>query len=338
METCLNRFPKKLIWDDIKKDEKIIELRRNYVECLLKKLISEYKCSQKCSYIITGSNKITSDLDITLYGERIPEIINKFNNIIFKTFGNYPDVVFDTNLYSNGFLFIPVSNFAHIKLCDNYCNLYYIKIKDIEKNRIDEKLQTIWAFTHMLKLVNKEQKKQILSLLKETYIFKDIILHYKSIKKSNYTTDYTSELKKIRIKINRYEKKMEPDDNLGIKIKDEISRSNFYVHEAYVTQGAFFHVVVLSQLKIDVKLTKMELIHSAIENIGYYLYYLNTGIIKDKYIQRVDNALNLAGISMMKSIKNSSNLNINDDKEIDYVLQNINLNIFINSILKYFKK
>jgi hypothetical protein len=57
--------------------------------------------------ISVGSTNITSDYDITLYGQKysdISRVINKFNRLVTTAFGKPPDFVFDTNMYGVSFI------------------------------------------------------------------------------------------------------------------------------------------------------------------------------------------------------------------------------------------
>lgn len=83
---------------------------------------------------------------------------------------------------------------------------------------------------------------------------------------------------------------------------DKFSTALFYGEETYYTNGAFFHVIGLLQMKIDPKLIKMSINDfecSIIEQLSYILQYIvhytdtyDFVVYSSKYLSRIYDALN----------------------------------------------
>lgn len=113
------------------------------------------------------------------------------------------------------------------------------------------------------------------------------------------------------------------------KLIQNLSNMNYYGDETYFTQGAFVHVVGLMYLKNQVESQKdlfkkkYYLIHSMMENLGYFIHayyeHQNDIIYAIKYYNRFINAYN-----WLTKIDNKSN---NDLDKLDNLTANIKSHI-----------
>ena len=81
--------------------------RKAIVDHLIQLVASrvEKTTSGYCKAVSVGSTRITSDYDITVQGECVDNIVNRFNDYFYSIFGAESGTVFDTNLYGSSFVF-----------------------------------------------------------------------------------------------------------------------------------------------------------------------------------------------------------------------------------------
>lgn len=312
----------KLRWEEVREKKEYKNLledfnkfRKIYVDTLLKYSIKKNKCND-CKISIAGSNDLTSDYDITVNSEiRASKVAETFNNTFLKLWDNVSSAeIFDTNLYGIGFFTIIKKNEKIPKMYNsfNYKEKRYLYLNcpsnDILKICInDKKNQRIMAIMQMFKqhdlyknkkskkpdILNKLIKLENYDLYKKKY--KDLIgnINIKNINETN--KEY---IKRIKLVEDSY-KNNKNSNNLKklIEHKQLISNSMFFGNETYLTQGSFFHVVGIMQMKIESLekiITKSELLDSIIENYSYiYMEYQDSKNLKDfltlisKYMQRI---------------------------------------------------
>ena len=140
-----------MTWDNIKnhggellKDYALF--RQDVVMRLVHQIKNSHKCS-KCTIISTGTNNITSDLDISLYGHSAFVIIDEFLLIMEKIFGKSLAIMFDCNLYADSFYEpINIENFNYVSF-DEEGNVVNTKTyRNLYTNGIDKLNQHVWAF------------------------------------------------------------------------------------------------------------------------------------------------------------------------------------------------
>ena len=110
-----NKITLKLTWENIKtltgddniELQKLLWLlRKSIVDLLLKQIHTELKLPKDFKIYSVGSNKITSDYDITLYGNSIDKgnVIKEFDMKFKELFFENSSIVFDTNIYGKSFI------------------------------------------------------------------------------------------------------------------------------------------------------------------------------------------------------------------------------------------
>jgi len=334
-------------WEEIKKNKnKFLKdfniFREKFIKMLLDYSIEKVRCND-CFFMIPGSKDLTSDLDITLSSITKASNVSKiFNETFLKLWdNNNSSDIFDTNLYGTGY-FIEVNqkNNPIIFNSFNHKEKKYIYLKSLKN--IDEKLnkkdienQRALAYLQLIKLHKlfynksiKNNKNKIINKIikipnyqKYKEYYNKLIKNININDKKEMNMEYINRIKKIEKILNRYKYKKINHNDL-IKYKKLIGEIMFYGNETYLTQGAFFHVVGINQMKIkkiNKIITKNELIDSIIENYSYlYMEYQNSDNIYDfltlssKYIKRILDAIQL--INNNEKYKKVSNLLLESKK------------------------
>ena len=345
-------------WSNYKKlsdsdKQKINKSRKNIVDSLIKFIFKRYTpCNDPnnnmiCNFIPSGSTgadeTLNSDYDLTLNGNyKISEIIQMFNSIFEKEFGETSAVIFDTNLYGYSFI-IPYNAVANnLKLWTPIAsNLIQYELLSTENI---SQLQDKWSYLRIKSFFN-EHITELLSLDNNDYnnYFTHHDLNNMSIKKKqiNYIW-YMSQFEKIMH--DNIDTNLSNDININEiknKIIDTLSNMNYYGDETYFTQGAFMHVVGLmyfknksDEIKKELFKKKYYLIHSMIENMAYFIhaYYEhdNDIIYAIKYYNRFINAywwLNMINNNKLDNIVKIDNLTANIKSYVrnrpdEYILNN----------------
>lgn len=311
-----------LTWDNAKTDPVFLKkfnlFRKSYVDTLLNEVISKVNCKPNCFFTSAGSVSLDSDYDVTVYGRNSSRIVELFNDIFISKFKKESSVIFDTNIYGTSFFHTnPIENYDYVlkdpsKPCTPNNFVYYI---NTEGHPIDISNQHVWAFIKLFMYVNKTSyKKDIYSFIysKVNYIGKKDIQNALSTLRilKHKKSSYTRELKKYDLLKNEYEMKHTKDIKLAIKLKNQISTTNYFGKETYFTQGAVNHVVGKMQMKFSrLNLTEHEYVDSILENMGdivkEYLLYPSDSIKfathSSKYIIRIADAVNNIGKNTTKS-------------------------------------
>jgi hypothetical protein len=288
----------KLTWDNIKSIESeetkklFWLLRKLIVDSIIKKLLKQNKLSRDDIKIFSvGSTKISSDYDITLYGNTNykVKIIKSFQKIFKTYFNEDSSLVFDTNIY--GKAYITFDDKEYIGYTDKaVCGqtFYYVKENPSDSSQmmwgLIKYLRDIrnsfgeYIYNDLLNFMNiKMPQFKILSYANKTLIYLR--------NKDPNDVNYTSLFKREESFIDTYENKL-------VGVHDFISVLNFYGTETYFTRGAFIDTVVNSQMcsnKIEIPLSEVDYITSILENAGFFFIHNN----KTKYVLRVLNTLKL---------------------------------------------
>lgn len=291
------------------------EFRILYVNTLLAEVASEAGCVRKCVAVAVGSVNPTSDYDITITGPKSSRIVEEFNDRFREKWGVESGVIFDTNLYGASFI-IPqqIPNFSYflkrdLKDISKRQNIpermltptdfaFYV---NMEKDPKDMRWQRFWAW-------NKYQfwKNQVMkNTIPRNYSFLNI---QNTIADSVFQTDFRlsetmyqqltrgMNVENIAAMNKQYEKELnklfsirtqfDNADSMnevaarGREMKNQISRSNFFGNETYLTQGAFNHVVGRMQSGFTgLSIHEHEYVDSFIENsaelLKEYAYHMN---------------------------------------------------------------
>lgn len=268
-------------------------LRKLIVDSIIKKLLQQNKLSRNDIKVYSvGSTKLTSDYDITLYGNTNykVKIIKSFQKIFKKYFHEDSSIVFDTNIYGKAYITFDekeYTGYTDKAVCGQ--TFYYLK----ENPSGDSQL--MWGLIKYLRDLRDGFGEHIYNDLLKFMTIK--LSNFKILKYADKTLiylrnkdpndiNYTSLFKKEESFINTY------DENVLVGIHDFISVLNFYGTETYFTRGAFIDTVVNSQMcsnKIEIPLSEVDYITSILENGGFFFIHHN----KTKYIVRVLNTFKL---------------------------------------------
>jgi hypothetical protein len=295
-------------WKSLDKSSKLSTYRKNIVFGLLKDVMKDVECQEKCKSISVGSNSIYSDLDITITGKKAIQITKEFDKKFREMLGGSPEKVFDTNLYATSFIFEPYQpNYSVVKSKDKI--LYFIDNKG--KDVYDQRL---FAITKIIENADPVQMKIVEQQLSRK-ILKDSFERLRDLK--NDDRSYIKELEHIKSVQAEFEETEINKLKLGIELKHSISRANYKSNDAYVSQGAFFHVVGKLQSNYkNLPITKEEYIDSVIENTGFLIENWNKyKLIKSKYLDRIKDAF--------KNIKIKFNLPTKKSTDIIIILNSV---------------
>jgi hypothetical protein len=291
----------RLTWENIKtlKDEEIELfwlLRKLVIDSILKFLLHENNYLEKDIQIYSvGSNKLTSDYDITLYGDndKKTKILYQFQEIFTKYFKEDSSIVFDTNIYGKAYISFNKNEFGEFSNEHINCGqtFYYLS----ETSSPDSQL--MWGLIkymrdfrdnfgeYMYNDLKNFMDKKIVGFTLLNYTHESLIyLKNRSYEDVNYKSLFGKE--------KRFMEDIYYKDEKLIGLHDYISLINFYGSETYFTRGAFIDVVVNSQMcanKSKIKLNEIDYITSILENAGFFFTHNN----KTKYILRVLKTLDI---------------------------------------------
>ena len=322
----------KLRWENIKlyenfkdknEDKQILLwlLRKLVVDAILKKILLKYSNPGEnfCDIYSVGSTNMTSDYDVSLYGDDNNKviIINEFQQLFKKYFTEESSIVFDTNIYGKAYIYYGKNTKFDKNIViqsDKTTPAFYYLQFNIEGigDTFNPNSQLMWGIIKFLKDLSEGFDEKIYN----EYVQHLQKLDYKIIDKAVYTLKFL--LNQDEEKIN-YSSVMSMSKDIGSIYKDKykdnkdilsnidiliehdiIALVSFYGLETYYTRGAFLDVVVNQQMLSEqpvnkIELSEIEYITSILENAGFYLVH-NT---KSKYIIRVYKTLTL----LLKLIK-----------------------------------
>ena len=284
----ITKIKMRLNWENIKSietveiKELIWLLRKFIVDMLLKKLMTVIVLDIDFKVFSVGSTSLSSDYDITLYGDNKSKlyIIKGFQKEFTNLFNDDSAVVFDTNIYGKAYIsFIKDAYFT-----EELQDFYYMKPTPIDS-------QTTWSLIKYLSnlrdafgeyiyndmvsfMTKKIPQFYHLNVATKTMIY----LRNKDSSKVNYDNLFNIENAFLK----RYKDKL-----LGMS--DYISLINFYGIETYFTRGAFMDTVVNNQMckKDAIPLNDSDYLASILENAGFFFLHNN----KTKYIKRVQTSI-----------------------------------------------
>ena len=252
--------------------------RKAIVDNLLVSLVN----GEDCVAISGGSVKITSDYDVTLYGNCAALTGSFFMNNIISRFGDVPSNIFDTNVYSSSFMSMLELSFPkNAWFMEGKCsNMKFWYLKSIPELASD---QHVWAAMKVVHSIEKLAKidKDVAEffdfLLDKDVLFTDLLKIMDEIMESKVTQDSiifmgdSGTIKSIR------------------DFANNRSMANIKGSETYFTRGAFMDVVLNQQLcpNNPIYLDKDAFIDSFLENISDFCAHGK----KEKYSKRAINAM-----------------------------------------------
>lgn len=266
----------KLTWENMKllkefnTKESLWLFRKLIVDTLLKKLIVKHNLYDKVQIYSVGSTNITSDYDVTLYGDNKEKmyIIKEFQKEFINIFHEHSSIVFDTNIYGKAYIsFEP--EYPDLSTQASCGNMSFYTL-----NESPSPASTIlWGLVKFFGDIEPSLgEKRFNEYIKFMYRYAKMSLVEKSYMTLTYlrnrNTDiinYVELFKDEQEFVGSYKKKL-----LGIH--DYISLINFYGVETYYTRGAFIDTVVNRQMckKTTVQLHPADLVASILENCGFF--------------------------------------------------------------------
>lgn len=306
-----NKEKRKLTWENIKSldDTNLKQIlwlfRKLIIDTFLKFIVTKFNMNDLIIYSV-GSNELTSDYDITLYGNTNNKVtlINEFNKLFNSVFNNKSSLVFDTNIYGKSYIeFQDPKNNVFVKFECPKNNFYYLK--DPTDKRYKESC-VIWALIKFFREIrdsfgediynkvyvfmrNKQKTKLKEEFMTMYEIANETLLYLRNQdeEKINYETVINNEEYYKKKYKSHFESIGINDDELT-KIQfenDNISLINFFGEETYFTRGAFLDTVVNSQICSNnnpLILSPEDYIASIIENSSFFFIHNN----KTKYLKR----------------------------------------------------
>lgn len=286
----------KLSWDNIKSlnDENIQKLlwllRKCVVDLILKKIIFKLQLDKKENFKIfsVGSNNLSSDYDITLYGNTVDKgtVITLFEEEFKKNFYEHSSIVFDTNIYGKSFISFEKDELSTEFICNNNETIYVLK-------QASENSQLMWALIKYFQDIRNGLGDNMFNSMVNFLITKVDIPH---VIIAYETRIYLNNKDQELINYNKlFSEKFENGllneySNILLGTSDYTSLVNFYGSETYFTRGAFLDIVVNKQMcQNSIELQDIDYISSILENSGFFFLHNN----KTKYFIRVVNTLDL---------------------------------------------
>jgi hypothetical protein len=323
-----NEF-RKLNWDNIKSHEnlEIKELlwlfRKLIVDTFIKYIITKYNLTDLIIYSV-GSNDLTSDYDITLYGSNTSKVnmIKQFDSLFNHIFGNKSSLVFDTNIYGKAYIEFDKKELftEHTCVIDKFYYLNEAHIQRFEYSNI------IWALIKFFREIrdvfgediynkiylfmkNKQETKQkpnvttnIYKIVNDTLLYLrnqdetkvkyELIIENEEYYKNQYMNYYKNQYKNYHMLAygkkefkNLQDLPFTYDDKIQFE-NDNISLINFFGEETYFTRGAFLDTVVNSQICSNKNIIKLNEKDyiTSIIENASFFFIHNN---KTKYLQRV---------------------------------------------------
>ena len=268
--------------------------RKEFVDNILSRFTYNV---EYCESISSGSVKLTSDYDITLYGPCAPKVAKEIT-VFFKTiFGNTTSgFVFDTNIYYSSFIryHLP-QELIHA----NFYTLHYsCKNKPFYVlNSGSPSDQHIWASMKLILAIEKLGIEDFsFSLLPEN---KQVLFNHIQDLAKELVSDRKSGNDILECTINLMQ-------TFPMSVSDytnRLSLVNFKNPETYYTRGAFLHVVVNEQMcsASPLELDQHAYLDSCIENFAEYIQHFSSTSKTAKYKKRL-----LVGL---KQVDNGNNYN-----------------------------
>ena len=290
-----------LIWSDMIGDSEYVKFRLEIVNAILDSAISDLKCTD-CSYKSVGTISNYSDYDVSVNGQKAPEIIIEFNRRFRTIFDKESATIFDTNIYGASFAEPISTTQPSQKPKHGYFDVYrannsfegtstfkYVRSDDDKQDVLN---QRHWALTKLNLNLHPDEWLHLSGILfsnnpDELKMLNGNILHLKELVPDRNDTramnimygKMLQEWKQYFILMNNGESNGDCVDESCLKrhYKNTLSRANYFGNGMYFTQGAYMHVVGNIQTKLKVPITKNEYIDSFIENMADLFKELNNG-------------------------------------------------------------
>lgn len=249
----------------------------NLIKAILKGMYTENSGTNIAVYTV-GSVKLSSDYDITLYGDTrdIASFIQLFTKKFKNMFNQNTDIIFDTNIYGTSFInFDPVPDSDYTSHVCTTNKFNYIKSQSTKN--IDSQL--MWAVLHYYTVLSHTFHTTIDAIWNDIIDSVEVKDHLVACM---YTFEYLQNqdltYQDVILQGNKFMNQL-----------DSISMANYFAKEAYFSRGAFLDIVVNDQIckrQSVVQVSHHDLIQSVIENLCFFLIHHS-----EKYLYRVTRAL-----------------------------------------------
>lgn len=303
---------KKFTWENVRKIKS--ELHKKVFWAFRKGIVDSVISSLLTGSSVTahsvGSVKISSDYDITLFGDsrRIGWIIKQFDVIIKDLFLKDAATLFDTNLYARGFIqFTPLELSS---VCNNEI-FYYSPFTDA-----DIQSQFVWALLHCFRSLVTVYSRESVDMLWDEIRNKDNKAYIDGVAGiydllENQDLAYIdiinldNPFEMITANLHNSHESLEGSSNRGggaFSNFDVISLTNYYASEAYYSYGAFMDVVVNQQMCKQPKQTTLNtetipmnihtITQSILDNLAFFMVHpvekYKNRIRRTRFYQDVD--------------------------------------------------
>lgn len=268
------------------------EFRKELVDTVLDVAIDEARCGS-CEIASVGSTSARSDYDLSISGPESVTVIGSFNETFDRLFEEASATIFDTNLYAYPFFeeidpARPVGGFATFK-SDEKIFRHTAPVEDQALKQKDDDNQHRWAIIKYLLFANHEDIMTMTRALPAGSRSLELFLNssaQKTALDSIIIDDQALDRDNVQLMNKAYEQVLKDTqsaedallaieesapnrDELGVEFKELVSKSTYYAQEAYLTVGAFFHVVGQTQRRLaSVPVTAAEYFDSFMENVG----------------------------------------------------------------------
>ena len=271
-------------------------------------MVSSSLLKHNVTGLSVGSTNITSDYDVTIYGDsyvNISAAIIEFNETFLKTFHEPSSDVFDTNLYGVSAINMvtemkpPSSKLSHNT--DKFATLFSPNVKtcgnkQFKYTNVDAKSevsQHVWALVtvlmHLKDIEEFDSKIYAYLMNKLQFVCEGLNDQLGSNNFCNLLSVAEKFTNTYPINLGRYPEVVKSLENTKVDLNDFnnfISFVNYNGMETYVCRGTFLDVVVNQQMcqkKPTVVLSNEEYFDSFIENTACLLSHFR----KTKYLDRV---------------------------------------------------
>ena len=288
-------------------------IRLGIINGLLKNVVEQVDPEGKTFFRADGSTDLTSDYDVTITGRKKEDATALFNELFEDLFDKTSAEVWDQNAYGSS----PIEdaetaqsptckgNFS----CSSTCVAKTDRCFLISQLRFRNSVAVVanqhcWAIATILRNIsNAEQEWLTAEIIPSTnkprrlrrFYQKALVLHKENPLSENIhdaNRKYAEVLQDIyKLRIGNDVPKNTQE--FALEYANAESRAGWYAQEAYVTMGAFLHVVSNDQRKLDLAVSQDEYKDSFIENMSYVLHALQPSrscsqsfVVAAKYIAR----------------------------------------------------
>jgi hypothetical protein len=249
----------------------------------------------------SGSTNPASDIDLTVIGANKEQYVIAFNERFAEFYGGIAgDVtsaeVFDINVYaSNSFEVVESSGRTRPKdarcrlpfVCTELCSsgtkgCSWVATLDLNGDEENVSNERGWAFVQLFLSIDRTKVADVLSPVGKSPLNQHISRAYRLLKhnrRSPTIAGRNQQYKSALLVQRDLRQRLRSRGTKGTVAErrlyaDAVANANYYSMEAYITSGAFLHVVGNIQRGLKLPVTRDEYIDSFIENTGMAIHTL----------------------------------------------------------------